>query len=203
MTQTLTPMESDKDGPIAVSDEDLLARVAVQRDRSAFTELFHRYAGRIKAFLIRSGVGREEAEEATQEVMVTLWRRAETFNRDKAGAATWIYTIARNKRIDLIRRKQRPEPYADDPIYNPGTAESAESTLAGLDRDARVREAILALPDDQKAVIRLAFFTGLTHAEIATRLEAPLGTVKSRLRLSFAKLKDELGMEFAVELVDS
>ncbi|MEM7240519.1 MAG: sigma-70 family RNA polymerase sigma factor [Pseudomonadota bacterium] len=187
----------------SISDEDLVCRVGSDRDKGAFTELFGRYAGRIKAFLIRSGAGQDEAEEATQEVMVSLWRRAETFNPAKAGAATWIYTIARNKRIDLVRRAQRPEPNAEDPLFRPEPIESSEASLVGIDRDARIREAIVGLPDDQKAVIRLAFFTGLTHAEIATRLGAPLGTVKSRLRLSFAKLRDDLGSEFALELVDN
>ncbi|MEM8792381.1 MAG: sigma-70 family RNA polymerase sigma factor [Pseudomonadota bacterium] len=184
-------------------DEALVARIAQDKDRGAFTELFDRYAGRIKAFLIRAGASREEAEEAAQEVFVTIWRRAETFNPERAGAATWLYTIARNKRIDMVRRIRRPEPEAEDLPFAPGNVESAEVTLAGVDRDARIREAIMALPDDQRLVIRLAFFAGMSHAEIAQRLEAPLGTVKSRLRLSFAKLRDELGSDFALELLEN
>ncbi|MEM6932558.1 MAG: sigma-70 family RNA polymerase sigma factor [Pseudomonadota bacterium] len=203
MTQMPTGPGRNTEDLSPVADEDLVCLVGDQRDKRAFTELFSRYAGRIKAFLIRSGAGHGEAEEAAQEVMVTLWRRAETFDPSKAGAATWIYTIARNKRIDLVRRARRPEPRSDDPLFEADPVESSETTLASLDRDAKIREAILGLPDDQKAVIRLAFFTGLTHAEIATRLGAPLGTVKSRLRLSFAKLRDELGSEFALELVDN
>ncbi|MEM9097565.1 MAG: sigma-70 family RNA polymerase sigma factor [Pseudomonadota bacterium] len=185
-----------------LNDEALLRRVAEQNDRAAFSQLFQRYAGRIKAFLIRAGAHREEAEEGAQEVFVTLWRRAETFDPTKAGATTWIYTIARNKRIDMLRRARRAEPDTSDPLFVPDDIESSETLVAGVDRDARVRAAILALPDDQRAVIRLAFFAGLSHAEIAQQLEAPLGTVKSRLRLSFARLRDELGSEFSLELMD-
>ncbi|MEM1276209.1 MAG: sigma-70 family RNA polymerase sigma factor [Pseudomonadota bacterium] len=192
----------DDDALTELSDEALLRRVAEQNDRAAFSQLFQRYAGRIKAFLIRAGAHREEAEEGAQEVFVALWRRAETFDPTKAGATTWIYTIARNKRIDMLRRARRAEPDISDPLFVPDDIESSETLVAGVDRDARVRAAILALPDDQRAVIRLAFFAGLSHAEIAQQLEAPLGTVKSRLRLSFARLRDELGSEFSLELMD-
>ncbi|MEM7505648.1 MAG: sigma-70 family RNA polymerase sigma factor [Pseudomonadota bacterium] len=181
-------------------DETLIQAIAADRDKAAFATLFARYSGRIKALLIRSGATPDLAEDAAQEVMVTLWRRAETFDPAKAGAATWIFTIARNKRIDMIRRAKRPEPDADDPVLVPETAQSAETALAGADRDSRIREALNCLPEDQKSVIRLAFFHGCSHAEIAARLELPLGTVKSRLRLSFGRLRSELGGDFAEEL---
>lgn len=184
------------------SDEDLLAAIAVHRDRQAFARLFQCYAGRIKAFLMRAGAAGDEAEEAVQEVMVTLWRRAETFDPAKAAARSWIYAIARNKRIDLIRRARRPEPDPEDPMFRPDPEQSAESRLAGAERDARVRAALVALPEDQLAVVRLAFFAGLSHGEIAERLATPLGTVKSRLRLSFRRLRGELGQDFEAELKD-
>lgn len=202
MTKEAPASRMDDDALTELSDEALLRRVAEQNDRAAFSQLFQRYAGRIKAFLIRAGAHREEAEEGAQEVFVALWRRAETFDPTKAGATTWIYTIARNKRIDMLRRARRAEPDISDPLFVPDDIESSETLVAGVDRDARVRAAILALPDDQRAVIRLAFFAGLSHAEIAQQLEAPLGTVKSRLRLSFARLRDELGSEFSLELMD-
>lgn len=182
------------------SDEALIHAISAKRDKSAFAELFTRYSGRIKALLIRSGAAPDQAEDAAQEVMVTLWRRAETFDPAKAGAATWIFTIARNKRIDMIRRTKRPEPDPEDPVLVPEAADSAEAMLAGADRDSRIREALACLPADQQSVIRLAFFHGCSHGEIATRLELPLGTVKSRLRLSFARMRSELGLDFADEL---
>ncbi|MEO0819177.1 MAG: sigma-70 family RNA polymerase sigma factor [Pseudomonadota bacterium] len=190
------------DDVATLSDERLIAAIAENGSRSAFVELFGRYAGRIKAFLLRSGAAHDEAEEGAQEVMVTLWRRACQFDPQKAGAATWIYTIARNKRIDMLRRARRPEPDPSDPLFNPGPEESAEIHFAGRERDIRVRRALTALSEDQRAVVRLAFFSGLSQSEIAERLETPLGTVKSRLRLSFQRLRDTLGEEFQMELLD-
>jgi RNA polymerase sigma-70 factor (ECF subfamily) len=187
------------DGP---TDEALLALIAVERSKDAFSMLFGRYAGRVKAFLMRSGAAHDEAEEGAQEVMVALWRRASTFDPSKASAATWIFTIARNKRIDMLRRAKRPEPDPTDPHFRDTGEASAEAEYSGRERDARVRRALGQLSEDQLTVVRLAFFAGLSHAEIAERLETPLGTVKSRLRLSFARLRDELGESFATELRD-
>ncbi|MEL6578004.1 MAG: sigma-70 family RNA polymerase sigma factor, partial [Pseudomonadota bacterium] len=145
----------------------------------------------------------DEAEEGAQEVMVTLWRRAGQFDSSKAAVSTWLFTIARNKRIDMLRRQRRPEPDANDPMFAPDPVESAEVSLAGEARDRRVRRALLALSEDQLAVVRLAFFSGLSQSEIAERLGTPLGTVKSRLRLSFRRLRETLGDEFQMELHDS
>lgn len=184
------------------TDEDLVAAVAGFRDRAAFAELFRRYAGRIKAFLMRSGAANDEAEEAVQEVMVTLWRRAETYDPAKAAVRSWIYTIARNKRIDLLRRARRPEPDPEDPTFRPEPEPTAETRFAGVERDAEVRRALATLSDDQLTVVRLAFFSGLSHSEIAERLDTPLGTIKSRLRLSFRRLRDTLGKDFGRELRD-
>lgn len=184
------------------SDEALLQAIAGARDRLAFAELFRRYAGRIKGVLMRAGAPADAAEEAVQEVMVTLWRRAETFDPAKAAARSWIYAIARNKRIDLIRRASRPEPDPEDPMFRPDPEPAPEARLAGADRDQRVREALGTLPEDQLEVIRLAFFAGLSHGEIAERLDTPLGTVKSRVRLAFRRLRGALGADFGAELRD-
>ncbi|MEL6765540.1 MAG: sigma-70 family RNA polymerase sigma factor [Pseudomonadota bacterium] len=185
------------------TDEALLALIAERSSRDAFAELFGRYAGRVKAFLMRSGAAHDEAEEGAQEVMVTLWRRAGQFDASKAAVSTWLFTIARNKRIDMLRRQRRPEPDANDPMFAPDPVDSAEVSLAGEARDRRVRRALLALSEDQLAVVRLAFFSGLSQSEIAERLGTPLGTVKSRLRLSFRRLRETLGDEFQMELHDS
>ena len=142
------------------------------------------------------------AEEVAQEVMVTVWRKAGRFDAAKASAATWIYTVARNRRIDLHRREARPEPDPEDPLWRPEPQGSPERQLAGADRDAQLRAAIADLPREQIEVLRLAFFAGFSNVEIAERLELPLGTVKSRLRLSFARLRGRLGEEFSAELVD-
>jgi len=191
-----------RQGPEGPSDETLLARVARDRDRAAFVALFHRYAGRIKGFLIRTGADPGLAEEAAQEVMVTLWRRAETFDPDRAAATTWIFTLVRNKRIDFLRRAGRTGGEVAGGEFQPEPVPSAESELAGTERDALVREALSTLTEDQREAVRLSFFAGLSHGDIARDLGVPVGTVKSRLRLAFARLRARLGPDFARELHD-
>lgn len=185
------------------TDEELLARIGAAQDRDAFAQLFTRYAARIKAFLIKSGAAPGEADETTQEVFVSVWRRASSFDPAKAAAATWLFAITRNRRIDMIRRQRRPEPDPDDPLFAPDPPTPPEKTLSNQSRDLAVREALKELPEAQKAIVLMAFYEGLTHAEIAQRIDLPLGTVKSRLRLAFGRLRGELGAEFRAELDDA
>lgn len=176
--------------------------IAIRADRSAFAALFQRYAGRIKAFLIRGGLPHEMAEELAQEVMVSVWRKAASFDPTRASVATWIYTIARNRRIDHLRKTLRHVPDPEDPLFAPEPEATPEQEAQQATRDGHVRAALANLSGDQFEVVHLAFFDGLSHGEIAEKLGAPLGTVKSRLRLSFQRLRGELGAEFAAELVD-
>ena len=194
--QAVTPSADLRDVP----DEDLVTAVAASADRAAFRELFHRYAGRIKAFMIKGGAAPDQAEEIAQDVMVTLWRKSASFDPAKAGAATWIFTIARNRRIDLIRRERRPEPDPQDPMYRPESPDDPQQVVLREDRDRAVREALSCLTADQRETVRLSFFTGLSHGEIAEQLEVPLGTVKSRIRLAFTRLRSVLGGDFSDEL---
>ncbi|SEA80302.1 RNA polymerase sigma factor [Rubrimonas cliftonensis] len=182
------------------SDDALMLRVAA-RDRAAFAALFGRYAGRVKGFMQRAGFPPHEADEAAQEVMLTVWRRAETFDPTRAGAGTWLFTVARNRRIDLMRRR-RPEPDPLDPHFQPDPAPPADVAAAVADRDAAVRAALATLPPEQLEVVRLAYYEGLSQSEAAAALGAPLGTVKSRLRLAVARLREALGADFAEELFD-
>ncbi len=184
------------------SDEALIEAVARRRDRAAFATLFERYAGRVKAFLMRGGAGETAAEEAAQEVMIALWRRAETFDPRKAAPATWIFTIARNKRVDLLRREIRRLPDPADPLLLPEPVAGPDRDLGAAERDARVRRAIGALGAEQREVVRMAFFSEMSHSEIAEALGLPLGTVKSRLRLAFQRLRSDLGSAFWTELID-
>lgn len=184
------------------SDEALVAAIAVDRDKQAFAELFRRFAGRVKGFMMRGGLAAEHAEEIAQEVMVSIWRKADTFDAGRARAVTWIYTIARNRRIDLIRRQSRPEADPNDPSFAPDPEPDTAQQFAAAERDAQVRAALESLNPEQLQVIELAFFGGLSHAEIAEKLQTPLGTVKSRLRLSFARLRSALGEGFEMELAD-
>jgi RNA polymerase sigma-70 factor (ECF subfamily) len=179
-----------------------MTRVAQGRDREAFVALFSRYAVRVKAFLIAGGASHDVADEAAQDVMITLWRRAELYDPAKAAVSTWIFAVARNRRIDMIRRARRPAPDPNDPLFQPDPAPDSADMLASEDRDARVRAAIEDLGPDQRETVRLAFFAGLTQIEIAERTGAPLGTVKSRLRLAFRRLRAALGDDFSQELLD-
>jgi len=156
----------------------------------------------VKGFLIKAGAPAAQAEEIAQEVMITVWRKAKSYDPAKASVATWIYTIARNRRIDQVRRENRPEPDPDDPQYQPDPEPDSATQFARDTRDAAVRAALAELSSDQREVVQLSFFAGLSHGEIAAQLSLPLGTIKSRLRLSFARLRGELGTEFSEELND-
>ena len=184
------------------SDVDLMRRMARDEDREAFALLFTRYAGRVKAYLMRGGAPADVADEASQDVMVSVWRRAALYDSSKAGVSTWIFAIARNRRIDILRRETRAAPDPDDPLFQPDAPEDPETSAAAADRDAQVREAMRALGEDQRDVVRMAFFVGMTQGEIAEALDVPLGTVKSRMRLALGRLRTALGDEFAEELFD-
>ncbi len=185
----------------ALSDAELMALVARQ-DRPAFDALFARYAGRIRAYLIHSGADGRDADEITQEAMVAVWRRAELYRHERAAVSTWIFTIARNRRIDAIRRARRPEPDPSDPLFVPDPEPDGLSILTTEERDAQVRSGIAGLTPDQRAVLIASFYEGLSHGEIAARLDMPLGTVKSRIRLAFRHLRSVLGDDLATELSD-
>ena len=172
---------------------DLLVAVAEQQDRSAYTELFSYYAPRVKSYLMRLGADGALAEEITQDVMVTVWRKADLFDRRQASVSTWIFRIARNRRIDAFRRSRKPDLDPDEPMLLPAAAEAPEARVEALDTEVRVREALRDLPEEQLLMRRLAFYEGLSHREIADRLDVPLGTVKSRIRLAFLKMKARLG----------
>jgi len=187
----------------AATDEELLARIGATQDREAFAELFRRYAGRIRAFLLKSGAEPGAADETTQEVFVSVWRRAGGYDPARASAATWLYAITRNRRIDMIRRRSRPEPDPDDPLFAPDPPVPPERALSNETRDDAVRQALEDLPEAQRSIVLMAFYEGLTHAEIAAAVDLPLGTVKSRLRLAFGRLRDALGGEFRKELDDA
>jgi RNA polymerase sigma-70 factor (ECF subfamily) len=172
----------------------LLAAVASSRDRAAFAELFDYYAPRIEAWLMRAGVDQGAAEEICQDVMTTLWRKAHLYDVAKATPATWLYRIARNRRIDLARRDRivllEPDDQAFD-VADDNAADPDESVDA-RDREATLREAMAQLPQEQLALVRLAFFDSLSHSAIAERTGLPLGTVKSRIRLAFSRLRRAL-----------
>jgi RNA polymerase sigma-70 factor (ECF subfamily) len=198
--QGRTMLSSPPPGPVpasdAASDAALIAAVA-GRDRGAFVALFERYAGRIKAFALRRGASPADADEIAQDVMVSIWRRAGTFDPARAPAAAWIFAIARNRRIDFARAAARPGPDPLDPIFQPEPEPDGFRVLDAAEREARLRDALSSLSAAQRRVIVASFFDGLSHGEIAVREGVPLGTVKSRIRLAFRHLHGVLGVDLA------
>ena len=141
---------------------------------------------------MRGGATVEEAEDVAQDVMVKVYKKAALFDPAKASAATWIFTIARNARIDAIRRAAHPAADEEDPALQPEEAPRADALCELKERDQRIKEAVEALPPEQREVMRLHFYADEPHSVIAERLDLPLGTVKSRLRLAFKKVREEL-----------
>ncbi|WP_171177274.1 sigma-70 family RNA polymerase sigma factor [Ruegeria sp. HKCCD8929] len=162
-------------------------RIRDRQDQTAFAELFRHFAPRVKAFLIRSGSDAALAEECAQEVMATLWNKAHLFDPGRASVATWVFTIARNKRIDLLRKQRRPEP--EELTWGP-EAEPEQAEVVALQQEtALLRRAMQALPGAQKELIEKAYFGDLSHREIAAQTGLPLGTIKSRIRLALDRLR--------------
>ena len=179
-----------REAPVASHEDDLLA-VARQRDREAFRRLFAHFAPRLRSFLRRLRTPEATLDDLVQEVMTSVWRRANSFDPAKASASTWIFTIARNRRIDLARRK-RPEVDLDDPatVHEEADGEPLPDEQASHGQMALLlRDAIAALPADQSEIVGLAYQRDMSHSEIALELDLPLGTVKSRLRLAIVKLR--------------
>lgn len=178
--------------PGADEPANLIIAVAQRADREAFALLFEYFAPRVKSYMLRLGAAPEAAEELSQEAMLTVWRKAALFDPARAGASTWIFAIARNLRIDAIRRERRPR-IEDDPTDEPLPEPAADTVVAAVERDARLKSAMATLPRDQAEVVRQSFFQDKPHSEIARDLNLPLGTVKSRLRLALTRLRGLVG----------
>ena len=177
--------------PLPASDDldELLAAVGASRDGKAFSVLFDHFRPRLQAQMVRGGLAPFAAEDVAQDVMETIWRKAHLYDPCKSGAATWVFHIARNRRIDLRRRSREFSVAAEDFHSLPDPSDDSYDCLDAQRRDERVRSALDALPQEQVTLVRLAFFEGLSHSTIAHRLKLPVGTVKSRLRLAFARLR--------------
>lgn len=168
---------------------DLVVRIGGQRDRQAFATVYAHFAPRVKSFLMRCGLPAVTAEELTQETMVAVWSKAASFDPTKAGASTWVFTIARNLRIDHLRRHRPAEEIGlalDEKIDD---APDGEACLLAAERDRLVQGALGCLSEEQATIVKLSFFQDKAHSEIAHELGLPLGTVKSRVRLALARLR--------------
>ncbi|MDH3195563.1 MAG: sigma-70 family RNA polymerase sigma factor [Hyphomicrobiales bacterium] len=188
---TQTP---DEDPPESLVElhRSLVARIATHRDREAYKVLFQHFGPRLKALMLKSGADHAQAEDLVQDVMMTVWRKVELYTPERGAVSTWIYTIARNARIDRLRRNSS-QPYEDlESVDVPSDDASGEDQAFASQRSERVGQALADLPDDQKQIIELAYVHDMSQSEIADKLDVPLGTVKSRMRLAYGKLKIQL-----------
>ena len=183
-------VKADKAEKRAAWVPQLLA-VRDTKDKDAFAELFAHFGPRVKSFLMKSGASPDLAEECAQDVMVTLWRKAHLFDPAKASVSTWIFTIARNRRIDLLRKQRRVEP--EDLPWGPEADPDQADAIALQQETEILGAAIQALPEKQRILIEKAYYGELTHSEIAAQTGLPLGTIKSRIRLALDRLRHAIG----------
>ncbi|MEO0618502.1 MAG: sigma-70 family RNA polymerase sigma factor [Pseudomonadota bacterium] len=172
-----------------------LSDIARQRDAAAFEKVFRYFAPRVKAYMLKLGADDALAEELMQEAMVSVWRKADRFDSSKAAPSTWIFTIARNLRIDAYRKSSRPEPDPNDPAFQPDAEPQADDAISQIETATRLRDIIATLPDEQRRMLQLSYYQDKSHSEIAEDAGIPLGTVKSRLRLAMQKVRHALGEE--------
>lgn len=180
--KTVTAMEKTEAHWVAS-----VTSIAQHGDQKAFAEVFRHFAPRVKAFLIKSGADEGLAEECMQDVMATLWHKAHMYDPSRASVATWIFTIARNRKIDLLRRYARPEP--EDLPWGPEETPDQADVIALHQESTKLADAIRKLPPKQRDLIERAYFGDLTHSEIAAETGLPLGTIKSRIRLALERLR--------------
>lgn len=166
---------------------DHMVRIRDHQDQSAFAELFEHFAPRVKGFLMKSGSDASLAEECAQEVLAICWHKAHMFDPARASVATWIFTIARNRKIDVLRKQRRPEP--EDVVWGPEEEPDQADILALQQESELLGRAIAELPRAQRELIQKAYFGDLSHTEIANQTGLPLGTIKSRIRLALERLR--------------
>jgi RNA polymerase sigma-70 factor (ECF subfamily) len=173
----------------------LLTRIAQNRDRQAFAEIFDCYAPRVKSFMLRKGASPEQAEDLVQETMIAVWSKAGLYEATRGSVTTWIFTIARNLRIDRIRREQTVHLTElgdyDEPSDDPGSDE----VLIAAEEQGLVNRALREIPEEQKQILILSYVEDVPQTEIAERLNLPLGTVKSRMRLAYRRMRKLLENE--------
>ena len=166
---------------------DLVKRIAKDKDETAFSEIFDYIAPKINAYYIKHNLSSELAEELTQEVLSTIWIKAELFNSEKSKFITWSFTIARNKKIDFYRKNSKNVSNEDvrDFLYENDKSNDyeIESTINKITED---------LDQNQKKLIKMSFFEQKSHKIIAAELEIPLGTVKSRIRATLSKMQKHI-----------
>lgn len=179
------PQKTDLSQPTA-----WMIAVRDNRDHEAFSALFDFFAPRLKGFIMRSAASAEQAEEIVQDVMLTIWRKASMFDPHRANASAWIYQIARNRHLDILRKERRPVP--EELREEPGTEPDVSQIVAIEQETLRLKKALDQLGADQREIIEKAYMGELTHQEISDLTGLPLGTIKSRIRLGLERLRHEL-----------
>lgn len=170
----------------------LMQRVAQNSDRAAFAQLFDRVAPRLKSFMMRKGASAEQAEDLVQDVMLAVWTKAGLYDPARGSVFSWVFTIARNLRIDRLRRESSM-PFTALEDYDQASDEpDSEHVLARRQEDAHVARALQDIPVEQREVLILSYVDDVPQSEIAERLRLPLGTVKSRMRLAYGRLRKSL-----------
>lgn len=168
----------------------LLVDIGSHRDQAAYSEIYEYFSGRVKSFLMGKGLGEDVAEDLMQEIMLIVWRRAESYDPTKAAASTWIFTIARNRRIDYLRGNRRIEVELDDQLLEIESDLPAQDELAMHWQATDVlNDGLKLLTEEQRQVIHLSYFRGQSHGAISRYLQLPIGTVKSRIRLATQNLR--------------
>lgn len=188
---TVVPIDPERRSLPAESWEDALRALSEHGDKKAFAQLFAHFAPRVKSFLMRAGSPEIHAEELAQDVFVTVWRKAALFDASRASASTWIFTIARNLRVDALRRAKGFDAPGDEVDLDLVEADEprVDERLHAARESERLRGALAQLPAEQQQVLRLAYFDDESHSRISSELGIPLGTVKSRVRLAVAQLR--------------
>ena len=176
--------------------KDNLIAIGKDRDQRAFQDFYDHFSGRIKSFLIGKGMEDAVAEELSQEIMLIVWRKADSYKPEKAAASTWLFTIARNRRIDYLRGNSRVEVELDDEMLEVDSSEPTQEDKVDLSQQSVILErAMNKLPQEQRQVLHLSYFRGQSHGAIADWLNLPIGTVKSRIRLAMQSIRSEIYSE--------
>lgn len=176
-----------------VRQSSLLVKVGEIQDKASFAELFEYFAPRVKAYMFKMGCSDSMAEEMAQRTMLQIWNKAKLYDPVKAAASTWIFRVARNLYIDEVRRETRFDYNDHDFALIPDTSDDPEISAQKNQSGVIIREALSELSEDQNEIINLSFYQGLSHSKISEKLNIPLGTVKSRVRLAFKNLKEKVG----------
>lgn len=172
--------------------EAVMQAVISRRDIVAYEEIFKHFAPRVKSYMMKLTPNSQQAEELMQEAMITVWHKADRFDPEKGTLSTWIFTIARNLRIDAIRREKRPEFDPKDPLFIPDDAPHADSAIILQQSADELKRALDELPSEQSVLLKMSFYEDISQSAIAAKMNIPLGTVKSRMRLAFEKLRISL-----------